>query len=82
MTNNIASLKPVIKPILQSKLSHRHAVMDRWLRYANKPNSDDLVCFTAKRRTEDFFALIERAVDHSKYDALDSRHLRRCAPWE
>jgi hypothetical protein len=30
--------------------------MDRWLRYANKPNADDLVRATAKRRTEDFFA--------------------------
>jgi hypothetical protein len=45
--------------------------MDRWLRYANKPKADDLVRATAKRRTEDFFALLERAVDHSKYDALD-----------
>jgi hypothetical protein len=25
----------------------------------------------ASRRTEDFFALVERAVDHIKYDALD-----------
>jgi hypothetical protein len=80
MANNIAALKPAIKPLLLGKLSRSRSVMDRWLRYANNPYSDDLVRFTAKRRTEDFFALIERAVDHSKYDALDSRYSRRCAP--
>jgi hypothetical protein len=66
-----ATLKRAVKPALQSKLRHSQGVMDRWLRYANKPKADDLVRATAKRRTEDFFALLERAVDHSKYDALD-----------
>jgi hypothetical protein len=69
MVNTLAAAsKRAVKPALQSKLRHSQGAMDRWLRYANKPNADYLVRASAKRRTEDFFALVERAVDHSKYD--------------